>query len=358
MAGRKRTGPPEEVQRDAETVRALAGTLKRAKPKLAPSKVAQIMHLVRKALRQRRTGQDAFTEAMADIAKAAGCKLRQARDNMRALENWGAFVKLAEGGGTENATWSMDGEALFRALVGCGCNPHPTLRVGLRGPEKLATPRQSPPAVTPAVEPKPTPAVGCNFSHSHHMVALHENAADPDASPTPAVEPDFFLQIHMVAPNENTLFPMYQSPTHADPFTCHESASGKGALFAKGTGPHEEANRVEPFPFTEKPALPPALPVQTEPDTSSSVVPAAAREACPRRAQGHGAIADRWGGCPTMKAFAVLRHLRVNGPATYGAIASDMGISIGAAWRARDQLQRIRAIGFDPVGQMVPAPRA
>jgi hypothetical protein len=341
MAGRKRTGPPEEVLRDADTVRLLADTIKRAKPALAPSKAKQIKHLVRKALRQRRLGLDRFSEGMADIAKAAGCKLRQARDNMQALEAWGAFVRHAQGGGTENATWSMDGEALFRALVACSCNPHPTLRVGLRGPERLAPPRQSTPAVTPAVEPRPTPAVGCDFSYSHHMVTPHENAVGAATCPTPAVEPDFSSQIHMVKPHENTLFPIYQSLAHADPSTCTESASGEETLLTKGTGPREEANRVEPFPFTEKPSLPPALPVQEEPDASTCVVPVAPRE-----------------GCPTARALGVLHHLRVNGPATYGATASDMGISFGDAWRARDQLQRIRAIEFDCIGQMVPAPRA
>ena len=50
-----------------------------------------------------------------------------------------------------------------------------------------------------------------------------------------------------------------------------------------------------------------------------------------------------------------LARTRDNDPTTYGATASDMGISIGAAWRAQVQLQRIGAIRFDPVGQMVPA---
>ena len=157
----------------------------------------------------------------------------------------------------------------------------------------------------------------------------------------------------MVKPNENTLFPIYQSLAHAGPFTCTESARGEETLLTKGTGPREEANRVEPSPFTEKPSLPPALPVQEEPDASTCVVPVAPREGCPRHAQGQMAIADRPGGCPTAYAFAVLRHLRVNGPASDGAAASDMGISYGDAWRAQDQLWRIGAIEFDRIGQMV-----
>jgi hypothetical protein len=112
-------------------------------------------------------------------------------------------------------------------------------------------------------------------------------------------------------------------------------------LPARQTEGLEEAGREEPFPFTEKPPFPPALPLQDEPDVATCVVPVAARE-----------------GCPTARAFGVLLHLLVNSPATYWAIASDMGISFGDAWRARDQLQRIRAIEFDRIGQMVPAPRA
>lgn len=259
---------------------------------------------------------------------------------MQAPEAWGAFVRLAQGGGTENATWSMDGEALFRALVACSCNPHPTLRVGLRGPERLAPPRQSTPAVTPAVKRGPTPAVGCDFSYSYHMVTPIENAVGAATCPTPAVEPDFSSQIHMVKPNENTLFPIYQSLAHADPFTCTESARGEETLLTMGTGFREEVSRSEPSAFTENPPLPHALPWKEGREVPTSAVPGSAREAC-----------------PTACALAVLRHLRLSGPRTYGAAASDMRLSIGAAWRAQAQLQRIGAIGFDHLGQMVPSRR-
>ncbi|MFN9089467.1 MAG: hypothetical protein ACK5W7_18325 [Gemmatimonadaceae bacterium] len=301
----------------------------------------QIRHLVRTALKHRRLGLDTFSEAMADIAKAAGCKVRQARDNMRAVENWGAFELLAEGGGTANPTWRMDGEALFRALVACGCNPHPDLRDGLRGPERPAPPRQSTPAVTPAVEPNFTPADEGNFSFPDHGVTLDENAIDAGPRCTPAVEPVFFNQNHMVKPNENAPDPIYRSLAHTDHPVFPDSAIGEGISFARGTGFREEVSRSEPSAFTEILPLPHALPWKEGREGSTSAVPGSAREAC-----------------PTACAFAVLRHLRSSGPRTYGAAASDMRLSIGAAWRAQAQLQRIGAIGFDHLGQMVPSSRA
>jgi hypothetical protein len=151
--GRKPTGPPEQVKSDAATVRLLEDTLRRAKRPVSLSLRYQIKYLVRDALKQRRVGCDAFSEPMADIAKAAGCEVRQARVNMRTLENWGAFIRLADGGGAANATWRLDGEILFRILVDCGCNPHPKLRAGLCEPETVAGPRQSTPAVHPGSHP-------------------------------------------------------------------------------------------------------------------------------------------------------------------------------------------------------------
>jgi hypothetical protein len=378
VAGRKRTGPAEEVSRDADTVRLLAGTLKRAKPKLAPSKVAQIKHLVRTVLRRRRAGFDTFSEAMADIAKAAGCELRQARDNMRALENWGAFVKVAEGGGTENATWSMDGEALFRALVDCGCNPHPMLRAGLRGPERLAPPRHCTPAVTPAVAPDLTPAVDGDFSYADHSVTQYGNTTGAQACPTPAVDPIFVMQNQSVKQNENALCPIGRSLAQA-----YLTVSEDFDLSAVQEEPSQKvrsplANNPEENQSITRQRDRPARAGHLEADGTSrcSLVPdaqpvfrgavellgkgAAAQLSfpSPNRAQAHRALADRPGGCPTADAFSVLRHLRVNGPATYGATASDMGISIGAAWRAQAHLQRNMAIEFDRIGQMVPAASA
>lgn len=110
-------------------------------------------------------------------------------------------------------------------------------------------------------------------------------------------EAGFIAQNHTVAQDANLPFPLYspRAQTHSCSFT--DSASGEkrkapadeaehpavtpspAGLLARQTEGREEANRDEPSPFTENPSLPPALPVQEEPDTATSVVPVAAREA-------------------------------------------------------------------------------
>jgi len=167
--GRPSTGPSDAVKRDFGTVRLLRATLLRARPvAVALSLRQQIVVLFRLNLTARRARAETIHPILADVAKAAGCKPRQARDNLRTLERWGVLALLTEGGGTSAATYAFDGEALFRVLVNLGCNPGADLRKGLRRSEnhrfQPSPPRQSTPALTPAVGKALTPAFEDGFS--------------------------------------------------------------------------------------------------------------------------------------------------------------------------------------------------
>lgn len=165
--GRPRTGPPLAVLLDAKTVRLLGDAMRRAKPSPLPSSFRlQTCAVVRCALAAMRNGLGTISPTVAQLAKAAKCQSRQARVNLRTLEAWGVLVRRAEGGGSKATTYAFDGEALFWALVTIKCQPGDDLRKGLRSPEThryRPLPRQSPPAVTPAVEERPTPAVAYVF---------------------------------------------------------------------------------------------------------------------------------------------------------------------------------------------------
>jgi hypothetical protein len=297
----------------------------------------QITYLVRLALKWRRVGRDSFSEPMADLAKGANCGIRQARSNMRALENWGAIVQIARGGGAANAAWRLDGEMLFRALVACGCNPDPKLRAALRAPETHVAPRQSTPAMTPAIGDLSTPAVDGGFFKQIHSFTQDENAICPCAVPTPAVGRSFDIQNQSVTPNENAFYPIQQSLARAELSSLQDTTSGEEIPHRHEPGADEKENRPGPFPFTENPSHPQVERFREEKEGAPAASPNEDRQAC-----------------PTVAAFAVLRHLRGEGPATYGAIARDLRISIGAAWRADDALTKIRAITHDNIGRMVP----
>jgi hypothetical protein len=340
-AGRKPTGAPEQVLRDAATVRLLAKTLKRAKPPFAQSLRSQTTHLVRLALKQRRFGRDTFSEPMAGFAKAAGCKKRQAQENMRDLENWGAFIRLAEGGGAVNATWRLDAEVLHRVLVTRGCNPHPDLRAALRSPETLRGPVQSTHAVTHAVAQAATHAVNRSFSKQNQCFAGNENLSITADGITHAVEGGFIDAIHIVKPNENAFSRICESLAHAELSFCLDAAGG-GDVQPRHEPRHEpivdeRKNRPEPSTFTEKPSLAQAECFREEKKGTQSAVRKELRPTC-----------------MTATVFVVLRQLRANGPATYGAVASDLRISIGDAWRANAALSKFGVIKHDIIGQMVP----
>lgn len=382
---RHHSPPPADVLRNADTVRNVGATLERRGLPNSLRSVAR--EVVRRWLNARRQGGQTITAPVPDLMKRSKISDKSARRGLKGLREMALLVPVAvksdPGGGTiftrldapqggfEADKYWFDAvrfadlieasESLAAELRNSSTpppwEPERGVNRGVRGWAERGVNEGD----IPEQFQMDTP----------HATACRLSSADRGVSEgnIPPQNPCFAANARGVS------FPIVsRAHTHSSSFT--DSASGEtrktlaneaehpavkpcpAGLLARQTEGREEANRVEPFPFTENPSLPPALPVQEEPDTASSVVPAAAREACPNRAPVHRVIADRPGGCPTAYAFAVLRHLRVNGPASDGAAASDMGISYGDAWRARDQLRRIGAIGFDHIGQMVPALRA
>ncbi|MDE3239184.1 MAG: hypothetical protein KGN33_09505 [Paracoccaceae bacterium] len=66
------------------------------------------------------------------VAAWGECRERQARSNLRRLEDWGVLIPIEyRSGGRRSTRFVVSGEALFRALVKVGCNPSPELRAGL-----------------------------------------------------------------------------------------------------------------------------------------------------------------------------------------------------------------------------------
>ena len=137
-APHERAGPPEAVQNISSTVKLLDATLKRARPNRIPASLrAQLVKLVSHWLYWRLLGAVEVYPGIARMAVWASASERQARSNMRILENWRVAVPLAYAKGGRRATrFRIDEEALFRVLVHLGCNPGDRLRLALvRNPE-------------------------------------------------------------------------------------------------------------------------------------------------------------------------------------------------------------------------------
>lgn len=98
-------------------------TLGRADPPLPNSLIRQLGGMITLCLRQHAAGRDAFPglKKMANIGK---CSERQARRNLRMIENWGVLnVTAHASGGRYRPRYWLDLYALRRALVSLQCNP-------------------------------------------------------------------------------------------------------------------------------------------------------------------------------------------------------------------------------------------
>jgi DNA-binding Lrp family transcriptional regulator len=364
---RHRSPPPADVLRNADTVRNVAATLERRGLPNSLRSVAR--EVVRRWLNARRQGGQTITAPVPDLMKRQNISESSARRGLKGLRELALLVPVAVksdlGGGTIFTRLDAPQGGFQADKYWCDAVRLADL---IEASESLAAELRNSSA-PPPWEPERGVNRGVrgvsergvsegdipeqNQCDTPYATACRHFSADRGVS-----EGDISEQNPGLNENDRGVSFSIVSRAHADLASCSGSASGEvdcpadeaehpavipypAGLLARQTEAREEANRDEPSPFTEKPSLPPALPVQEEPDASTCVVLVAPRE-----------------GCPTARAFGVLHHLRVNGPATYGATASDMGISFGDAWRARDQLQRIGAIEIDRIGQMVPAPRA
>ncbi len=330
MAGRPSTGPPGAVIRDNKTVGLLADTLRRAKPKaIAISLQLQVKAVVRLALSNRRKGSETISPTVDELKQAAGCEMRQARYNIRTLEEWGTLIRLQEGGGTEAATYAFDGEALFRKLVSLGCNPGKDLRKGLRPPETHRYEPAPPPAVTPAVDQTLTPAMRSTFSVLDQRDNRSEIAFGPHFQHTPAVKSCFSHSNQCDNDNENSLPPIYGSFARAELLSCSVSDSQEiaGELSVPVEPPAPE---TKPHPcYPEK---------NTHLDRPPTAVSSDFDAAVPHLSS---------------DAALMLNYLIQIGRSTYGAFASALCWGVTRAWRAEAELVSIGAVRHDTLGRMM-----
>lgn len=335
MAGRPSTGPPEAVIRDSRTVNLLVETMRRAKPKaIAISLQLQLKALVRLALSNRRRAIVAISPTNKELRQSAGCGARQARNNMRTLEEWGALIRLQEGGGTEAATYAFEGEALFRKLVELGCNPGKDLRNGLRPIETHRFQPAVPPAVTPPVEPTLTPAVRSTFSVLDQRDNFCENTFASHLEHTTAVKAGFSSLNQCDNGNENSLCPIYETLAWAELQACSVSPcqeiAGEVSIHAEAL-----ASKTKPLPCYPRENTHKPPPAAAERPLDATAVPSADRT---------------W---LTPDAALMLEQLRQNGPSTYGVCASTLGWGATRAWQVAAELVALCIVRHDTLGRIV-----
>ncbi|MDP3264222.1 MAG: hypothetical protein U1E06_11285 [Tabrizicola sp.] len=292
---------------------------------------------------------------------------------MRSMEAWGAAVLLDEGGGANPARYALDGEGLFRALVTMGCNPHPNLRDELRTPEThrfVATPpRQSTPAVTPAVGEEVTPAVDGSFSKPFQKHSLHNNPYLQLASTTPAVTPavdgHFSVCDQTLNQKENaseySLSPIYgtfaradlpsslpshsQTPSGSDPDAQPQASdAGPGVTVGKDAG----ENVVRAAPSRETAKVLAHLPLN-----ENFTGEAQAERASPPAGEANPIAAGTTSHDLQTDADTLFSYLQAQGPATYGAAATGMAWGVTRIMLAEAALIVAGRISHDRLGKMV-----
>ena len=339
MADRRASGPSDAVLKNARTIKLLTATLGRA-PHVAVSRSLrrQTIAIARLALKHLRARNNTIAPTMQEIATKAGCRIRQARTNLRKLEAWGVLAASGQTGGGAGATvYAFDGEALFRALVEIGCNPHPDLRSGLRATECSRPSAPEPRHWTPAV----TPAVQRDFSFAVQCDNQKENTSKDVISPIyqSFVRADFF-------------FP--SNPRRSDGVRhCGEaSESGRAEEATSGTSrPHVSC--VEKKGAENKPV--PTAPSDGPPDlvrvSSSAIetnqVGTARVMPVPSASEG-----DSHNGS-SIDAERLLIHLEAHAPCSYGAAASDLGWGATRTWQAEAALKAAGHITHDCSGRML-----
>lgn len=122
---------PQKIRKEhSDAVQQLTVTMRRAAPHPIPRSLRSMAaKLFADWQNKRFHGHQFIHPGMSKLANWAEVSTRQARDNLRQLESWGAVIPVAyEKGGRRATRLVVSGEALFRALVHMGCNPHQNLR--------------------------------------------------------------------------------------------------------------------------------------------------------------------------------------------------------------------------------------
>ncbi|WP_135507502.1 hypothetical protein [Roseovarius aestuariivivens] len=111
----------------------LRTTLSRCDPRLAKSFRLMTVQIIKEGIVRGLQGHAAIYPGMNKLAKWGNCSKRQARRNMATLENWGVVTPLDEKkGGQFSTRYQVEPEALIKAMIIMGANPHPNLIAAIR----------------------------------------------------------------------------------------------------------------------------------------------------------------------------------------------------------------------------------
>lgn len=126
VAGYKR----EAINRMAARLRS---TLKRCDPPIADSLRLTAVQVVKEGILRGLQGYSEIYPGMKKISQWGGCSERQARRNVRILENWGVITPVACGkGGKYSTRYWVEPENIVRAAMLMQANPHPDLIAEIR----------------------------------------------------------------------------------------------------------------------------------------------------------------------------------------------------------------------------------
>lgn len=111
----------------------LRATMRRCDPPLPDSLRLMAVQVVKEGILRGLQGYTEIHPGMKNFAKWGGCSERQARRNVRALENWGLITEVSHGKGGRNSTrYWVEPERIIRVLMIMDANPHPELIAEIR----------------------------------------------------------------------------------------------------------------------------------------------------------------------------------------------------------------------------------
>jgi len=111
----------------------LRATLTRCDPPIPDSLRLMAVQIVKEGILRGLQGHTEIYPGMKKFAKWGGCSERQARRNVRALENWGLLTEVSHGkGGRHSTRYWVEPENMIRAAMAMDANPHPDLIAEIR----------------------------------------------------------------------------------------------------------------------------------------------------------------------------------------------------------------------------------
>lgn len=111
----------------------LSATLKRCDPALPDSLRLTASRAVKEGILRGLQGHPAIYPGIKKFAEWGGCSERQARRNVRTMEQWGLLTAIeGQKGGKVSTRYAVEPEAIIRLAMTMEANPHPDLIAEIR----------------------------------------------------------------------------------------------------------------------------------------------------------------------------------------------------------------------------------